>query len=107
VALAFAGPALAAEPPPVETLPAPRPAMPPEAMPGLPPPVPLELMLFPRQDRYAIWQFYSPDLTGHWRPRVIATTHGAYYLYNGAPFPYTVYPGEFRPIVGNPATFGH
>ena len=109
VALSLAAPALADEPPPVETLPPPRPAPPPAAVPGpMPgPPVPVELMLFPRQNRYAIWQYYAPDYYGYWRPRVIATAEGAYYLYNGEPFPYTVHPGEFRPLVGNPATFGH
>jgi hypothetical protein len=108
VALALAGPALAADPP-AETLPPPRPATPPEMAPGpaLPPPVPPELMLFPRQNPYAVWQFYSPNYLGYWRPRVIATAQGGYYLYNGMPFPYTVYPGEYKPIVGNPATFGH
>ena len=108
VALFLAGPAVAADPPPEEVLPPPRPALPPALPPGpmLPPPVPVELMLFPRQSHYAVWQYSSPDLTGRWRPRVIATAHGAYYYYNGAPFPwYTTHPGEYRPLIANPATF--
>jgi hypothetical protein len=43
--------------------------------------------MFPRVSRYAVWQFYGVDRTGHWRPRVISSPHGAFYLYNGAPYP--------------------
>jgi hypothetical protein len=109
LALSLAGPAQAAEPPPEEVLPPPHPAVPPGLAPGpvIPPPLPIELMLFPRHNRYEVWQYYGTDITGHWRPRVIATAHGAYYLYNGAPYPwYTTHPLEYRPYVSNPATFG-
>jgi hypothetical protein len=105
VALVLAAPALAADPAPEEVLPPPQPAFPPPVT-MLPPPPPLELMLFPRQDHYAVWQYSSPDRTGRQRPRVIATAEGAWYYANGVPFPwYTTHPGEFRPIIANPATF--
>jgi hypothetical protein len=104
VAVLFAVAPAAAEPPAAEMLPPPRPAGPPPGM--APPPFPVELMLFPRHDRYEVWQNYGLDRTGHWRPRVIYSAEGAYYRYNGAPFPWAAtHPEEFVPRSIQPANF--
>lgn len=42
-----------------------------------------------RPSRYAVWQLYSVDQRGQFRPRVVDTPYGAYYLYNGQPFPWS------------------
>ncbi len=42
---------------------------------------------FYRPNRMDVWQYYAVDRTGHWRPRVALTGAGAFYLYNGAPYP--------------------
>jgi hypothetical protein len=71
-----------------DVLPAPQP------LPGpawvLPPgPAPLPPVAYTRVSDYAVWQYYSPDRLGVWRPRVILPPGGhAYYLYNGKPFPW-------------------
>jgi hypothetical protein len=83
VAAALAGLALAggarAEPPPPELPPgvlvAPAPVL-------APPPA------FYRPSAYDVWQDYSPNAWGRWRPRVIYTPHGAFYRYNGQPYPW-------------------
>jgi hypothetical protein len=101
--LLLAAPLAAAEPA-ADTLPPPRPVLPPAVM--APPPMPVEMMLFPRHDRYAVWQNYAVDQTGHWRPRVIYSAEGAYYYANGAPFPWmTTRQGEIRPYSIQPASF--
>lgn len=41
-----------------------------------------------RPDRYAVWQYYGVDRAGSFRPRVILTPEGAYYLYNGKCYPW-------------------
>lgn len=46
-----------------------------------PPPPPLG----PRD----IWQYYGVDQSGKFRPRVIYSPMGAYYLHNRQPFPWT------------------
>ncbi len=51
----------------------------------LPPILPYE-----RINRYDVWQYMGVDRMGRWRPRVIHSPVGAYYLYNGAPYPFTV-----------------
>lgn len=43
----------------------------------------------PKPGTREIWQFYGVDQTGQWRPRVILSPLGAYYLYNGEPFYFT------------------
>jgi hypothetical protein len=45
--------------------------------------------IFPRVNRYDVWQNYAVDRQGHWRARVIYSPSGAYYLYNHAPYAYT------------------
>ena len=90
--LSFVAPALAADPPAAEVLPAPRPA------PALPaPPGPSPMFAFPRVSRYEVWQYYGVDRFGHWRPRVIYSSTSSFYLYNGAPAPAAVHPTEFMP----------
>ncbi len=36
-----------------------------------------------------VWQLYGVDQGGRFRPRVIYSPAGAYYLYNRQPFPWT------------------
>src|SRR5262245_10481755 len=86
--------AWSAEPTPEEKLPAPR------VVPDLILPNPM----YYRQSHYDVWQMYAPDQVGYFRPRVIYSPSGAYWAYNGAPYPYTVTsPGSFMPTaVGTP-----
>ena len=39
--------------------------------------------------KLSVWQLYGVDSTGRFRPRVIYSPHGAYYLHNFAPYPWT------------------
>lgn len=75
-------PARAQEREPAEPLPPPRQVSPPPlVLPGPPPP------LYPvGRD---IWQLYAVDRTGRFRPRVAYTPHGAFYVHNYAPYPWT------------------
>jgi hypothetical protein len=83
--LGFAALAMAEEPAPPEMLPAP--AM---VMPGSEPAPPhRSFRPYYRTSRYDVWQHYAVDRQGYFRPRVIYSPYGAYYLYNGAPFPWT------------------
>jgi hypothetical protein len=41
-----------------------------------------------RINRYAIWQLYAVDRNGQFRPRVLYTAYGSFYLYDGRPFPW-------------------
>src|SRR5262245_19809394 len=55
---------------------------------------------FPQFGTREVWQFYGVDGTGRFRPRVIASPYGAYYLINGAPFPWTTtQPRLYMPYV--------
>lgn len=36
-----------------------------------------------------VWQYYGVDSTGRFRPLVVNSPLGAYYLYNGQPYPWT------------------
>jgi len=79
---------------------------------NLPPPTPVVAAPAPvvvfavpqwhRANRDA-WQNYAVDHTGHFRARVIATSHGAYYYYNGQPYlTPTVHPHYYQPfVIGN------
>jgi hypothetical protein len=69
-----------------ELLPLPKDASPRFLAPGTGPG--LDPMYF-RKNRYDVWQFYGVDRQNMWRPRVIYAPAGAYYLYNGAPFPWS------------------
>jgi hypothetical protein len=44
---------------------------------------------YERVNRYQVWQYVAPDLLGRYRPRVIFSPSGAYYLYNGEPYFYS------------------
>src|SRR5438105_7943641 len=41
-----------------------------------------------RTSRYDVWQYYGVDYQGRFRPRVIYSPSGSYYLYNGEPYPW-------------------
>ncbi len=43
----------------------------------------------PQPGTREIWQYYGVDSTGRFRARVILSPLGAYYLYNGEPYPWT------------------
>jgi hypothetical protein len=67
------------------------PVMPPAGKPL--PSLPLAALPYPvpgyRPSAYQVWQNYGLTYNGWLRPRVIQTPQGGYFLYNGAPFPYT------------------
>jgi hypothetical protein len=67
----------AAEPAKVETLPMPR-----EIKAYV---IPMGSM---RTNRYDVWQYHEVDRFGRFRPLVIQSPHGAYYRYNGQPYPW-------------------
>ncbi len=99
----LAAPSVVAQPPAGEMLPPPR-AVP--QPPVMAPPVPVEMMLFPRHNRYEVWQYSSIDRAGRWRPLVNYTAEGAWYRYDGAPYPWmTTHPETFRPLAVEPANF--
>jgi hypothetical protein len=53
-----------------------------------------------RTSRYDVWQLYGVDRQGKFRPRVILSPSGAYYLYNGAPYPFwPMHQLDFMPYV--------
>jgi hypothetical protein len=80
--LLLAGILPAADPPKDDVLPAPKPVPAPPLLPVVPGAVQC------RVDRYAVWQNYDVDRFGRFRPLVINSPSGAYYLYNGAPYPW-------------------
>jgi hypothetical protein len=73
--LTLASTSLAADPPKEETLPAPKPFV-----------IPGSGQL--RTNRYAVWQFYDVDRFGRFRPVVVSSPSGAYWLINGECFPW-------------------
>jgi hypothetical protein len=73
-----------ADRPEAESLPPPR-AVPTETVTVF---TPAPLPLYHRTSQYDVWQLYAPDRRGFFRPRVIVAPHGAYYLYNGQPYPW-------------------
>jgi hypothetical protein len=83
----------AADPPAVETLPAPRAAVAPAGVPYFVP-------AFQRTNRYEVWQYYAPDRAGRWRPVVVYSPYGAYYPIDGRPYPWaTMNPQDWMPFV--------
>jgi hypothetical protein len=53
-----------------------------------------------RRSAYEVWQNYGVDRQGFFRPLVVNSPYGAYYRYNGAPFPWTTtHQREFMPYV--------
>ena len=66
--------------------------------------LPSEASAFPtgnyRVNRYDVWQYYGVDYQGRFRPRVIYSPSGSYYLYNGEPYPWvTTHPRDVMPRV--------
>jgi len=62
-----------------------------------------------RPSAYEHWQYREVTSRGLFRPVVLySATYGAYYLYNGAPFPSASVrtPVEFKPLAPEYATFG-
>jgi hypothetical protein len=98
VVLSFSTTAGAAEPP-ASDLPRPRelPAL--TVLPAAP-----VMPSFYRPSHYEVWQYYDVGQQGRWVPRVVYAPHGAYYLSNGAPYPWaTNYPRYWQPaIMGTP-----
>ena|SRR5438552_2479111 len=41
-----------------------------------------------RINRYEVWQFYEVGHYGRFRPRVIYSAYGSFYLYDGRPYPW-------------------
>jgi hypothetical protein len=41
-----------------------------------------------RINRYEVWQFYEVGRYGRFRPRVIYSPYGSFYLYDGQPYPW-------------------
>jgi hypothetical protein len=71
-----------ADPPADENLPPPRVLEPaPEMM-------PVPLAGYYRTNRWDVWRYYEVDRQGVFRPLVVYSPYGSYYLYNGAPYPW-------------------
>ncbi|HXG09125.1 MAG TPA: hypothetical protein VNK04_04990 [Gemmataceae bacterium] len=99
--LLAARPASAAEP--GEPLPAPRPLAP--AVVPLPSPWPGPHP-FMRRSRYEVWQYWGVDRQGFFKPLVVASPYGAYYLYNGKPYPWAyTHPLDWMPYVVDDVPF--
>jgi hypothetical protein len=76
-------PAAANDPPKEQPLPPPRVVPKPEPpVHVMPPPA------FLRPNRYDVWQYHGVDRYGRFRPLVIGSPHGPYYLLTGKPYPY-------------------
>ena len=43
---------------------------------------------YQRVSQYEVWQYYAIDRKGSFRLRVAAPPSGAFYLYNGKPYPW-------------------
>jgi hypothetical protein len=75
------------------------------AEPGEPLPLPRVLLpaapiVYPRVSKYEVWQYYGIDRQGYFKPLVVATPYGAYYRYDGRPFPWVGnHPLEWMPYV--------
>ena len=56
-----------------------------------------------RINRYDVWQFYEVGRYGRFRPRVIYSAYGSFYLYDGRPFPgISTHPLDFMPRLIGP-----
>lgn len=92
-AVLLLGGVLCAEPPAPELLPPPRES---EALPAS---LPVPAGSF-RVNRWDVWRYYDVDRRGNFRPVVVYSPYGSYYLYNGAPYPWTMtHQLEFAPRV--------
>jgi hypothetical protein len=93
-ALALVTATTRAEPPAPEVLPAPREVQTEIVLsePWLP--------LYHRVSRYEVWQNYGVDRRGYFKPLVVYSPYGAYYRYNGHPFPWAQnHPLEWMPYI--------
>jgi hypothetical protein len=98
MAVILAGTAVrAADPVPDEPLPVPRPYGP--AVGVGPAGIPIGSPYY-RRSRYEVWQYYGVARSGNFRPLVVYSPSGPYYLYNHAPFPWaTEHQREFMPYI--------
>jgi hypothetical protein len=56
-----------------------------------------------RINRYDIWQFYAVGHYGRFRPRVIYSPYGSFYLYDGRPYPWvSTHQLDFKPRLIGP-----
>jgi hypothetical protein len=56
-----------------------------------------------RINRYEVWQFYEVGRFGQFRPRVIYSAYGTFYLYDGRPFPWvSTHQRDFIPRLISP-----
>lgn len=63
-------------------------------------PAPLPHPAFMRRSAYEVWQYYGVDRQGFFKPLVIYSPYGAYYLYDGTSYPWAqVYPRDWMPYV--------
>jgi hypothetical protein len=86
--------ALAGDPPKAE------PIAPPKGLIARPLIDPGPVLMYAPISRYSVWQNYGVDRAGKFRPLVIWSPYGAYYRYNGAPYPWaTTRTMEFMPYV--------
>jgi hypothetical protein len=53
----------------------------------MPAPLPAPPVSYLRPNRLDVWQNYGVDRHGRWVPRVILINEGAFYYYNGRPYP--------------------
>jgi hypothetical protein len=81
LAIVLLSPPLALADPP-EVAPPPRPVPVPPIVPSYQPPV------HPQYGQRSVWQLYGVDRTGRFRPLVIQTPYGAFYRFDGSPFPW-------------------
>lgn len=56
------------------------------------PPPPEKMVFFPKESAYSHWQNLAVDRLGNFRPRVVYSPNGSFYLYNGMSYPF----GETR-----------
>jgi hypothetical protein len=56
-----------------------------------------------RINRYEVWQFYQVGHYGQFRPRVIYSAYGSFYLYDGRPYPWiSTHQRDFMPVLLGP-----
>ena len=53
------------------------------------PPAPDKMIFYPKESAYNHWQYLAVDRLGNFRPRVVYSPNGSYYLYNGMSYPFT------------------
>lgn len=51
----------------------------------------------PRLDTRAAWSLFGVDQAGRFRPRVVLSPYGSYYLHNGEPYPWMPEPRLLMP----------